>query len=254
MRQQQIAAQLYSFRDYIKTPAGVRDTLRRLRHLGYRAVQLSGSLAPMSEKELLALLRDEGMSAPTSHERAVDLCQDTGRIIARLQALACTHTAYPYPHWLPTGAGEAVALGEELNRVAEKFRRAGITLAYHNHSVEFRRFEGRSMLELIYEHAPLLDGEPDTFWIQKGGADPVAWIEKLAGRIQVLHIKDFGVNAAAEPVMMPIGGGNLDWTRIFAAAANSGVKWYVVEHDGDCPDPFASFGESMKFLQENFIA
>lgn len=29
-----IAAQMFSFRNYIKTPAGVRDTFRRLKQMG----------------------------------------------------------------------------------------------------------------------------------------------------------------------------------------------------------------------------
>ena len=59
MKQAKNAAQLYSFRDYIGTPAGVRDTLRRLRRTGYEAVQLSGAIAPMPEAELRRMLREE---------------------------------------------------------------------------------------------------------------------------------------------------------------------------------------------------
>ncbi|AVM44504.1 sugar phosphate isomerase/epimerase [Victivallales bacterium CCUG 44730] len=254
MKQAKIAAQLYSFRDYIGTPAGVRDTLRRLRRTGYEAVQLSGAIAPMPEAELRRMLREEGMAAPTSHERAAELVGEPERVIDRLLALDCRHTACPYPQRVPTGAGETVAFAEELNRAAEKFRRAGIVFAYHNHSIEFRRFGGRPMLEIIYENAPLVDGEPDTFWIQKGGGDPAAWIERLSGRLRVLHVKDFGVNPSGEPVMMPVGSGNLDWKRIFAAAEAAGVEYYVVEHDGDCADPFESFAASMRFLKGNFVS
>ena len=254
MKQSKIAAQLYSFRDFIKTPAGVRDTLKQLRKIGYEAVQLSSSIAPMPEAELQKMLRDEGMAAPTSHEKAADLVNEPQKVIDHLLALDCRHTAYPYPHWFPTGEGEAIALAEELNRTADVFRQAGIVFSYHNHSAEFQRFGNRSLLEIIYGHAPLLDGELDTFWVQRGGGDPVRWIERLAGRLQVLHIKDCGVNAEHNTVMMPIGSGNLDWKRIFAAAEVSGVEWYVVEHDGDCANPFASFASSMNYLRENFVS
>lgn len=254
MKQRQIAAQLYSFRDFIKTPAGVADTLRKLRTADYRAVQLSSALPPMPETELKRMLDGEGIAAPTSHEKAAELIQEPRKVIDRLLALDCRHVAYPFPHWMPTGEGEAVALAEELNRTAEQFRKAGIVFAYHNHAAEFRKFNGRTMLELLYEHAPLLDGEPDTYWVQKGGGDPAAWIERLSGRLQVLHIKDFGVTAERESVMLPVGSGNLDWKRIFAAAEASGVEWHVVEHDGDCADPFASFASSMNFLKENFVS
>ena len=65
-----IAAQMFSFRNYIKTPAGVRDTFRRLKRMGYDAIQLSGSIAPMPTADLAAMLRDEGLTAPTSHSLA----------------------------------------------------------------------------------------------------------------------------------------------------------------------------------------
>ena len=54
--------------------------------------------------------------------------------------------------------------------------------------------------------------------------------------------------------MMPVGSGNLDWKRIFAAAEAAGVEYYVVEHDGDCADPFESFAASMCFLKGNFVS
>ena len=254
MEQMKIAAQLYSFRDYIKTPAGVRDTLRRLRQIGFSAVQLSSSIAPMPEEELRRMLQEEGMIAPTSHERAKDLIEKPEQTIEHLLALDCHHTAYPYPEWIPTGKGEAVAFAKELNQAAEKFRRAGIDFAYHNHAIEFLRFEGSTLLELIYRNAPLVSGELDTFWVQKGGGDPVDWISRLNGRIKVLHIKDFGVNQRGETIMMPIGSGNLDWKRIFTAAETAGVEYYVVEHDGDCADPFESFAASMRFLKGNFVS
>lgn len=46
MKPSQIAAQLYSFRDFRHsgTPAGVPDTLKRLRAIGYESVQLSSAL------------------------------------------------------------------------------------------------------------------------------------------------------------------------------------------------------------------
>ena len=51
MKKSQIAAQLFSFRNYIKTPEAVEETFRKLHEMGYEAVQLSSSLAPMPEEE-----------------------------------------------------------------------------------------------------------------------------------------------------------------------------------------------------------
>lgn len=53
--------------------------------------------------------------------------------------------------------------------------------------------------------------------------------------------------------MMPVGRGNLDWDDIFAASAEAGVKYFIVEHDKNVLDPFASFAESFRFLSENYV-
>ena len=250
-----IAAQMFSFRNYIKTPAGVRDTFRRLKQMGYDAIQLSGSIAPMPTADLAAMLRDEGLTAPTSHSFAKTIVEEPEKEAERLLELGCRHTAYPFPHWRPTGEGEVIELARELNEAAKRFRAAGVTLAYHNHSIEFERFNGRTMLEILYAEAPELDAELDTYWVQKGGADPVRWIETLAGRQQVLHLKDYGMKPYCDctgSVMMPVGEGNLDWERILDAADRAGVTCWVVEHDGDTSDPFGSFASSIRFLKEKF--
>ena len=42
MRLTQVAAQLYTLRDHLKTPVKIAKTLRRVRAMGYPAVQISG--------------------------------------------------------------------------------------------------------------------------------------------------------------------------------------------------------------------
>ena len=147
-----------------------------------------------------------------------------------------------------------------LNEAAKAFKAEGITLSYHNHAIEFKRFEGKLMLELIYDNAPELAGEIDTHWVQRGGGNPVKWIQRLANRMEYLHIKDYGVDSPnhAEiwsnvPVMKPIGSGSLDWNDILSAAEACGVKYFIVEHDADVGDPFDSFEESFRFLDKNFV-
>ncbi len=75
---------------------------------------------------------------------------------------------------------------------AKKLAQAGLSFSYHNHSFEFVKFAGRTGLEILFEDsdARYLQAELDTYWVQHGGADPVAWIRRLDGRIPVIHLKD----------------------------------------------------------------
>ena len=260
MNKSKIAAQLYSFRDFIKTPEDVEDTFHKLHDMGYEAVQLSSSLAPMPEEQLANLLKKYGLVPCSSHEQAARIVNETEDVIAHLKKLGVTHAAYPAPHLSPNTRKEVIRLAKTLNDRAVQFAEAGIELAYHNHSAEFVKFDGRLFLELIYENAPCLKSELDTYWIQHGGCCPVEWILRMKNRMQVLHIKDFAKIRKdpeafwnVESVMAPVGDGNLNWKDIFKAADESGVEWYVVEHDGNCPDPFESFGRSMKYLTEHFF-
>jgi sugar phosphate isomerase/epimerase len=253
LKKNQIAVQLYSFRDFIKTPKEFAETLAKLKKMGYDTVQLSGSIAPMPESELTRILGGEGIAAPTAHENQTKIVCETQAVTDRLLSLGCHHVAYPYPHQLPANESETVKLAGGLNRTAEKMAAAGIGLAYHNHAVEFLRYGGKTMLEIIYDEAPALGAEIDTFWVQAGGGSPADWTRRTKGRMEVIHLKDFAVIDNHRRAMAPVGSGNLNWTEIIGECERSGVKYFVVEHDGDCADPFASFQSSMSYLTDNFV-
>lgn len=254
MKKENIAAQLYCFRDYIKTVEQVDETLKKLSAIGYKSVQLTSALPQeISLAEVLALLAKHDIKAVSTHERSNSIFDETEKTISKLHTLGVTHTAYPWLHIVPESYDETVEFAHKLNDLALRFKAEGITLSYHNHAKEFIKFNGMTMLEIIYANAPDLAAEIDTFWVHKGGQNPESWVRRVAGRMEYLHIKDYGMDAKGDnPVMKPIGGGNLDWANIIKAAEETGVKYFIVEHDADVTDPFASFEASFKYLIENF--
>lgn len=270
MKQSQIGAQIYSFREFIKTKKDVMHTFRKLRDMGYEGLQLSPSVAPMPEHELLKIMEDSGLAVFSSHESSDRIVNRTDEVIEHMRKLNCTHVGYPYPAKMPENEKEVVTFAHSLNAAAKKMRKEGITLAYHNHDIEFRRFGERLFLEIIYDEAPAVQGQIDTFWIMSGGGDPVKWLKRLSGRQELIHLKDcvvrrgnltlntpssgdFVLQEGDEKLMASVGSGILDWTEIFRVADSAGVKCYVVEHDGNTDDPFGSFRRSIGFLQKNYI-
>ena len=256
IKRSQLGAQIYSFRDFIKTKCGAEETFMRLADMGYAGIQISGSICPMPEEELLALLDKAGLAAMTSHEPSEKILTDTDAIISRLKKLNCPHAAYPFIHFTPTGTAEVTELAHQLNEAAEKFRAAGLILSYHNHSIELFKIRGTTILETIYANAPALEAEFDTHWLWKGGNDPVKWINRFHNRLSVLHLKDYGMLQpdSTSSGMLPVGSGNLDWESIIPAAIEAGVKSYIVEQDMDVSGEgvFESFEKSAKYL-ERFI-
>jgi sugar phosphate isomerase/epimerase len=250
MNRHQLAAQLYTLRDHCQTPAAIAATLPKVRALGYEAVQVSG-IGPIPEADLARLLRDNGLTCCATHEAGDRLLGEPQRVVDRLRALGCTITAYPYPGGVKLETlADVRDLARRLNAAGQVFHAAGMQLCYHNHHIEFRRFEGRTMLEILYAETDprYLLGEPDTYWIQYGGGNPVAWCERLRDRLPIIHLKDLVVTHDNQVTIAEIGNGNLDWPSILRAAAAAGCQWYCVEQDTCAGDPFDSLRQSFEYL------
>ena len=195
MKRSQIAAQLYTVRDFLKTPAEVAESLRKVREIGYEAVQLSG-LGPIGEDELAQLLDGEGLTCCATHEDGDEILNAPEKVVEHLKKLGCKMTAYPYPSGIALNTMDEVkAFAARLNAAGKVLHDAGLVLCYHNHHIEFRRVGGRTILDILYEEtdARYLQGEPDTYWVQYGGGDPVEWCRRLKDRLPILHLKDYAI-------------------------------------------------------------
>ncbi len=253
MKTSQIAAQLYTCRDLLQTPADIARTLHRLRQAGYEAVQVSG-MGPIPEEELVRILAGEGLVCCATHESSAVIRENPQAVVERLAKLGCRYTAYPFPQGVDMGDRASVMqLAADLDRAGAVLRAAGQVLCYHNHQHEFRKMDGRTVLELILDatRPENLQGEIDTYWVQFGGGDSAAWCERLAGRLPLIHLKDYMIDAENKPVYCEIGAGNLDFPGIVAAAEKSGCEWFIIEQD-TCPgDPVDSLATSLGWLREN---
>ena len=78
------------------------------------------------------------------------------------------------------------------------------------------------------------------------------WIEKLAGRIDILHLKAMGRNEQG-PFITEIGNDNMNWAGMLESAEKAGVKYFVVEQDIWPGDPFDSIKQSSEYLHKYFM-
>ena len=250
MKLNQVAAQFYTVRDFCKTASEFAESCRKTRAIGYQAIQISG-VGPIPEEELVRICAGEGLIICATHESGATIINEPAKVIERLDKLGCKFTAYPYPGGVNmANAGEVRDLARQLDRAGETMRKAGKVLTYHNHAMEFLKHGGKTALEMIYEESNALNlqGEIDTYWVQVGGADPVAWCRKLNGRLPLLHLKDCVGTAANASAFCEIGNGNLNFKEIIAAGESSGCEWFIVEQD-TCPgDPFESLKISFDYI------
>ncbi len=141
-------------------------------------------------------------------------------------------------------------LAQKLNVAGRKLAAAGIKLAYHNHSIEFEKHDGKTGMDYFIDESSIdsLYFQPDMYWVQFGGKDPVTYCEKLTGRLTMIHVKEYGIidNAVATP---PAGQGNLDWPAIIAAAEAGGAEWFIIEQEGAGElTPFEAVVKSYEYL------
>ena len=86
-----------------------------------------------------------------------------------------------------------VDFAKQANEYAERLQEQGLGLYYHNHHIEFAKFDGKYMLDIIAENSPAMGMEIDVHWVQRGGLDPVRTLEKYAGRTAMVHLKDYRI-------------------------------------------------------------
>jgi sugar phosphate isomerase/epimerase len=253
MKIEQVGAQLYTLREHLKDSAQIAQTLKKVRQIGYRAVQVSG-MAAIEESELCRILEGEGLVCAATHESPDLILDQPQRIVERLDKLGCKYTAYPFPAGIEFKTKkDALELAARLDAAGMVLYEGGKVLTYHNHSIEFQRLDDELILDTIYNNTDMryLQGEIDTYWVQHGGGNPIIWCEKLCERLPLLHMKDYRIKDGNVPAFAEIGRGNLDWKLIIDAADTAGCQWYLVEQDECEGDPFDSLKISFDYIKDN---
>ena len=239
-----IGLQLYTVRHQMEKD--LEGTIARVAATGYREVEFAGYFGK-SPRDVRALLDHHALSSPSSH---VSLAPDQWR--AALDAAPVVGHRYLVIAWIPAEERHTLddykRWAERLNRAATEAKAAGLQLAYHNHDFEFVPLDGKLPYDvLLAETDPkLVQLEMDLYWIVKGGQDPLAYFARWPGRFPMVHVKD----SAGPPdhKMAAVGGGKIDFRKIFAQSDQAGIRHYFVEHDNP-DDPFASIRASYDYLQ-----
>jgi sugar phosphate isomerase/epimerase len=268
-----LGLQLFTF--FSTIDQDVPGTLKKIKDAGYTEIESAfsrkGGYYGMSAKEFDKMLRDMGLSwkshhvtgapfrMPANAKPPVDAegkpisippmrnLRDNYREIIdelaeiKLPYLVCASTPIDTKD-------EVKASTDVLNMAAEAAKKAGITLAYHNHDKEFKSVEDMIPYEYFLSQTSdkVMKMELDLAWCMKGGADPVALFKKHPGRFPLWHVKDID----KEGKIQPVGKGILDFKPIFEAAGKAGLKHIFVEHDFPA-DAVASINESSAYINKN---
>ena len=251
-----LGLQLYTVRDYMTDEKSLDSTFEKLVKMGYTEGQTAG--ANVENPAYAELAKKHGMTIVGTH-------YDFAKIVNAPEATMKLHDALGTKNvgvgGMPSDARDSydnlMKFIETFNKTAELYAKEGYKLTYHNHSFEFIKINGKkTIMDYLYEE---LDPKNtsfvlDTCWVAHGGADVRYWLEKLAGRIDILHLKDiepyYDDNKKVTQAYTEIGNGSIWWDGVLETAEKIGVKHYVVEQDSRWidNDPFKSLQVSKDFL------
>lgn len=255
---------------------GVYETMRKMVELGYHCVEVSQ--IPMTAENVSELKRacidfDIKVAALSAALEPMmpgmpgeTLSTDFDKIVSDCKTLDCNFLRIGMLPMNLMGSKEKVMeFVKKADAMAEKLAEHGIALYYHNHHVEFQKFDGEYLLDIIKDNTTNIGFELDVHWIQRGGDNPVEFIKKYAGRVTLLHLKDYRIGrmdlsslggdrskfmqAFTNVVeFAEIGEGNLNMKGIIEAGLQSGSEYFLIEQDQQYGrDPF----ECLKISGDN---
>jgi len=257
MPKYRVAAQLYTLRDFMKTPEDMKATMKKVKKIGYDYAQISG-VGPIAPAALRKLMVDAGVAPIGAHVGLDEFRKDIAQVISDCKAWGIKYVAIP---WLPASEYTTLEawkkLFKEFDGYAKALKKEGLVVQYHNHAFEFEKFGikkgmgGKTILDMMYDNTKFLQAELDFGWVLWGGGCPVCWAKKLKGRLDQVHLKDWGIKNNGI-MFRELGEGSVNWPAVVKACKASGTKDFIVEQDA-CPatnDPFLSLAISRKYLKK----
>ena len=228
-----VAAQLFTIRDYTKTAGDFAKSMKKIKEMGYNAVQIS-AIGPMEDQQVKDVIEAEGLTICATHIGFDRLKDDLEGVIRQHRLWNCQYVGVgSMPVSYQKSKEGYVSFAREGSEIARKLADHGLRFIYHNHNFEFVKFDGLTGLEILFNES-----------------DPQVFDFETKGRMKVIHFKDMGVSNASKPIMTEVGEGNLNWPAIIKACRETDVEWCVVEQDICQRNPFESLAISLENLKK----
>jgi sugar phosphate isomerase/epimerase len=225
-------------------------TLKMMANLGYQSCEMCsppgyessgfGPLMKLKAKEMKKIINDAGLTCVSSHYGLGELRDSLDERIEFALESGQTQMVLA-SFWLPEKASlsDWQKSADELNKIGEKTKKAGIQMVFHNHHMEFEKIDGT----LIYD-ALMAQFDPEYIKMQfqvaviSVGYKASTYFAKYPGRFISAHLADW---SSATGKQMPIGQGIVDWKEFFESVKTAGLKNIFVEMDMDTFKPSAEY-------------
>ena len=266
-----LAVQLYTFRGELEKD--VPGTLKKIKALGFEYVEGFDEPYIVGDPDAFKSQLDAaGLKMIALHWNNLnDWRKDVTVILETARKLGAQYTGIA---WLKESRADTVTL-DVVNEAADILRKAcpqakaaGLQLYYHIHGYELQPINEQqtffdSFVSRIDYNCVRL--QMDVFWVTYAGQDPVKFMDKYRGGVELLHVKNMadhvstGVFTGADfmpPQMpatnwVPLGKSKkIDYKAVFQKGREIGVKWYILEMDRFDGDVFAAVDSSLAYIKK----
>ncbi len=245
---------IHSFRKTLKND--VLSTLKKMRQMGFKEVEVSGYYG-LSAEQFNAALKKAGL-------KCTSLLFDYGRyendlegIIKEAKSFGVQDVGFGWiPHKDVFSKNDAMNAVVFMNIAAKKLKAAGIRFFYHPHGYEFAPAEEGTLFDYIAQHTNKdVAFQLDVSQAMRGGADPVLLLHKYRGRFSSLHIKDLRWGTATSDytgsapgnTSVVAGKGQVNWVEVLKAAVKENIQHYYIEDESE--NPLQQVPQSLIYLK-----
>ena len=246
-----LGIQLWTVKD--EAAKDLEGTLRQVYAAGFREIEFAG-FYNKTAAEIGALMKGIGFSLVSMHAGASDISKKGDQILADAKTLGLRYIVCSSPGVTPEKEKlpweermKAVDLNdwkwnaELFNKFGKQVKDAGMTFGYHNHSAEFKKFDGVTALDYLFANTDpaLVKSELDVGWVVVAQQDPIALLNKYKDRVIALHVKDVAKRESADkdPASVALGEGVIDWKSVIGTAKKNGTKAFFYEQEAPFTRP-----------------
>ncbi len=277
------AVQQFMLGTVLNNETQARETLATLKNAGYDGIELCGFMIhpigfmvklltkaagmPVGKGGNLdwhKLVQEAGLSVVSLHTDLGSLERDAKAVAQEARSFGTRYVVITGMYRFDYGDEASVReLAARLNKAGEALLQEGVELLYHNHNCELRRVNAqkRAYDILLEETDPrFVNFEFDSYWFTEGGANALAWMQRLGTRMKLWHINDRGTRltgSAVTPILktdsMELGTGNMDLDSLMAQALSVGVDAVILESHRNWVDnsPIKSLQVSAEYLKQH---
>ena len=249
---------IFSIRNLLDTEENFLSVAYKLKEMGYSYLQFSGM---HYDADMIARVSGaSGLPIVLTHVPMDRIINDTDALMEEHSRFNCKNIGLgmmPKPTII--NKEELYKTVEALNKAGEKMEKNGFGFFYHHHNYEFFKHDGETVFDYILKNAPYINFTLDSYWLQYGGVDVCKTVDRLKGRIECVHMKDYMMNAVQdgekvkiEPIFAPVGDGTIDFAAFVEHAKAAGAKYFLVEQDNAAtlPGTLGQVERSIKYITE----